>query len=280
MRSTSDQRLARRARASKNRPAISAVRNTTSMLGIAKRSPASVPTAPTMIISAAPRAALRETRDGVQRSNRLARRGSSASRHCSIAARRRRSWWLSIAPRFAPGWRSQPGSLPAGIPRHARRGPASPPPSRPTFGVVADRQIILGAGQDRGITLSGGPRSSGAGLCGPRCPCRRRCALPSWTCSTHPRNQQAVRRGARAEIRRQVWTLIDARHRRNLPSWVADTDLRSTIVIGDGCHGPNRVRRQVAGLQARGVIAAGRPGVVAARPDAGDLAGQLIKCET
>jgi len=139
-----------------------------------------------MIISAAPRAALRETRDGVQRSNRLARRGSSASRHCSIAARRRRSWWLSIAPRFAPGWRSQPGSLPAGIPRHARRGPASPPPSRPTFGVVADRQIILGAGQDRGITLSGGPRSSGAGLCGPRCPCRRRCALPSWTCSTHP----------------------------------------------------------------------------------------------
>jgi hypothetical protein len=146
--------------------------------------------------------------------------------------------------------------------------------------VVADRQIILGAGQDRGITLSGGPRSSGAGLCGPRCPCRRRCALPSWTCSTHPRNQQAVRRGARAEIRRQVWTLIDARHRRNLPSWVADTDLRSTIVIGDGCHGPNRVRRQVAGLQARGVIAAGRPGVAAARPDAGDLAGQLIKCET
>jgi hypothetical protein len=210
MRSTSDQRLARRARASQNRPAISAVRNTTSMLGIAKRSPASVPNAPTMIISTAPRAALRDTRDGVQRSNRLARCGSSDSRHCSIAARRRRSWWLSIAPRFAPGRRSQPGSLPAATPARSPRASLSPT-SRPTFGAVSDRQIILGARQDRAITLNGRPRSSGAGLCGPRCPCPRRCALPSWTCSTHPEsNCGQVRCGARAEIRRQVWTLIEA----------------------------------------------------------------------
>jgi len=38
-----------------------------------------------------------------------------------------------------------------------------------------------------------------------------------------------------------VWTLIDARHRRNLPSWVADTDLRSTIVIGDRTTKPTGI---------------------------------------
>ena len=38
------------------------------------------------------------------------------------------------------------------------------PTSRPTFGADADRQISLGAGHDRGITLHGRSRSPGAGL--------------------------------------------------------------------------------------------------------------------
>src|SRR4051794_17478853 len=66
-------------------------------------------------------------------------------------------------------------------------------------------------------------------------------------------NHPAVRCGARAEIRRQVWTLIEARHGRIPPSRAADTDLGPTIVIGDGCHDPDRAQRQGAGLHAIGV---------------------------
>jgi hypothetical protein len=52
---------------------------------------------------------------------------------------------------------------------------------------------------------------------------------------------------ARTKIREQVEELVEARHGRIPPSKVADVALGSTVVIGDGCHDPDRAQRQGAG---------------------------------